>query len=527
MLRHLATCEHLPSREYWCYDHKCVERFDDLKCKNCTGHPSRRRRMLSRAKTFFSSLGHKSRRAPDLPLDLDYVIMPAPPSYQASQHQSHQALNLDPPEKPELPSSAEILEIDSVEVDHVVNPQDLFLPELESVPMQSSMQWQPSPFVSPLGYDFSTTVPAYESLSASRPASLGLSQAPQQIQPAPSPVPTSTRSSSVRSTTSTMSNISAISTAYSQWSAPSIASSGMETNYTSLSMDMIDSVCVPQSDDLESRVVKRSWDPLDTISELPADVGLHELSTGGDFGDLDNPFFGLDLNTTSVGTSYSQAMSVKGNGPGPSAAQQSELYRSAIFQSETKSLVASAWDVLQEHILTSQAKIKHLQCPLAEQLGVLSSQSIARSGLASLRSVLVGLPLTSALEILSLAHVIYSFSLVVYGDDATRRSGDIFAQSLLYSNWLTNEDRVQFQEVAKAIWRPSNMNDDQLELLMRCRSYSLHPKTGNNSKGKSRATTPNYDPLISAAENFLDGMSLDVAPPPEPSLEACGKTMRR
>lgn len=519
MLLHLATCEHLPSREYWCYDHKCVERFDDMKCKRCTSHPSRRRRMLSRAKTFFSALGHKSKRGPDLPLVLDDAIMPAPPSYQASQHQSHQALNLDLPEKPELPSSTEILEIDSTEVDPVVNPQDLYLPELESVPLQSSMQWQPTPFVSTLGYDFSAAVPAYESLSASRPTFLGFPQAPQQIQPTLSPVPASTRSknlspsSSVRSTASTMSNISAISTSYSLWSAPSIASSGMETNYTSLSVDMIDPIDVPLNDDFENRIAKRSRDTLDTISELPADMGLHELSTG-DFVDFRNPFSDFDLNTTSVETSYPRAISVKEKGPGPSTAQQSELYRSAIFQSETKSLVASAWDALQEHILSSQAKIKHLQCPLAEQLGMQSSQTIAHRGLNSLRSILVGQPLTSPLEILSLAHVIYSFSLVVYGDGATQRSSNIFAQSLLYSAWLTEDEQAQFREVAVAIWRPSDMDDDQLNMLMPCQSYDLRTKASNDRKGKSRATTQDIkdDALISAAQNFLDGTSLNLTP---------------
>ncbi len=54
MLRHLAGCECLPSGEYWCYDHMRVERFDDLKCKRCLGHPSKRRKMLSMAKNFFT-----------------------------------------------------------------------------------------------------------------------------------------------------------------------------------------------------------------------------------------------------------------------------------------------------------------------------------------------------------------------------------------------------------------------------------------------------------------------------------------
>ncbi|CAK7234689.1 hypothetical protein SEUCBS140593_009027 [Sporothrix eucalyptigena] len=57
MLRHLITCDRLDSCEYWCYEHMRIERFDDSRCKKCLGHPSKRRKMLSMAKSFFTSLG--------------------------------------------------------------------------------------------------------------------------------------------------------------------------------------------------------------------------------------------------------------------------------------------------------------------------------------------------------------------------------------------------------------------------------------------------------------------------------------
>lgn len=467
------------------------------------------------AKTFFSTLGHKSRRGPEFPLDVDGHGLLAPPSYNESQNESHQPLDLDPPEKPELPSSTEILEIDSNEVTApvpVVNPQDLLLPELESVPMQSSMQWQPTPFLSPMGYDFSTAAPAYESLSASRPTSLGSSPAPQQVQPAPKPVPTSTRSknlspsSSVRSTTSTMSNISSISTSSSLWSAPSTAWSGMETNLTSLSMDLISPVELSQGDGFESLMNKRPLDPLDTISELPADAELYELSSG-DFYPQDS-FFAFDPNTPSIDVSYPAEFALEEKEPAPDTVQQLDPDGPAVFQSDTKSLVAAAWDALQEHILSSQVKIKHIRNPLAGQLGMLSSQTIAHKGLTSLRSILEGRPLISPLDTLSLVHVIYSFSLVVYGDDAIRRSSELFAQSLLYSAWFMPENQAQFREVATAIWRPSDMTDDQLSQLMKQQSSSLRRTFSN--KGKSRVTTESVkeDPLVSAAQTFLDGSSI-------------------
>ncbi|EPE09958.1 zinc finger protein [Ophiostoma piceae UAMH 11346] len=63
MLRHLITCDMLPDCEYWCYEHMRVERFDDSRCKKCIGHPSKRRKMLTLAKSFFTSLGHNKGKA--------------------------------------------------------------------------------------------------------------------------------------------------------------------------------------------------------------------------------------------------------------------------------------------------------------------------------------------------------------------------------------------------------------------------------------------------------------------------------
>lgn len=471
---------------------------------------------MSMAKTFFSTLGHKakSKRGPDFLPDFDDAIL-APPSYHESQ-----ALNLDPPEKPELPSSTEILEIDSTEVNSatdaplpVVNPQDLLASELECVPMQTSMQWQPTPFVSPIGSDFSTAAPAYESLSAASPSPLGPPPAPQHIHhaaPRSAPAPTRSKnlspSSSVRSTTSTMSNVSSISTSSSLWSTPSTAWSGLETNFTSISMDLISPVDVSQADVFENVMDRCPIGPLDVISELPADTELHELSTG-DF-DLHSPLFAFDATVLPTVTSYPADFSLEEEKPEPLVTQLPESGSPTMFQSETRSLVAAAWDALQEHILTSQVKTKGLQGrnPIAGQLGMLSSQTIASKGLLSLRSILDGRPLTSPLDTLCLVHVIYSFSLVVYGDDATGRSSELFAQSLLYSTWFAPEHQPQFREVATAIWRPSDMSDAQLGQLLKQQSPSLKRTFSNKGKGHATDASVKEDPLIFAAQNFLDGM---------------------
>ncbi|ERS99855.1 hypothetical protein HMPREF1624_03220 [Sporothrix schenckii ATCC 58251] len=84
MLRHLITCDRLEYCEYWCYEHMRIERFDDSRCKKCLGHPSKRRKMLSMAKSFFTSLGHNKGKAVVDQGGLDAGLSPAPSFASAS-----------------------------------------------------------------------------------------------------------------------------------------------------------------------------------------------------------------------------------------------------------------------------------------------------------------------------------------------------------------------------------------------------------------------------------------------------------
>lgn len=472
--------------------------------------------MLSVAKTFFDTLGNKTRKLPDLTPDIEESML-APPSYHESEF-----LNLDLPEKPELPSTTEILEIDSTEVTAsdapapAIDPQELILPELDCLPMHSSMQWQPTPFIPNMSYDFSIAAPAYESLSAVRPTAQSSSPIPNQGQNGLRSAPPSARSknlspsSSVRSTTSTTSNVSAISTSSSLWSAPSTAWSGMETNFTSPPIDLLNTLDYAPGDLFDDALEDCSSGPLEMISELPADIPeLHELSSG-EFG-MQGSLFDFNADLRPAGTSYPADFAVEKEEHKEPTIQAPQAESRPVLQSDTRTLAGAAWDALSEHILSSHAKIKRVQNPLANQLGMLSPQTVAQKGFTCLRGILEGRPLTSPLDTLSLVHILYSFSLVAYGDDATRsRSNQLFAQSLLYSAWFTSEDRIQFREVTKAIWQPSDLTDVQLDQLITNQSPSLRQTFSN--KGKDRATiagdgtVTSVDPLISTAQTFLDGM---------------------
>ena len=246
-------------------------------------------------------------------------------------------------------------------------------------------------------------------------------------------------------------------------------------------------------------------DPLGMLPELPeleADMPvMPELSSGD--------FFSFDTDLTKL--SYPDDFVLEEENTEMPAVHPTEAQGSDPVQSETKSLVASAWDALQEHIVSSADKIQHIQNnPLADQLKLLSAKTIAQRGFSSLRGILESRPSVSALDTLCLVHVIYSFALVVYGDDAARRSSDFYTQSLLYSTWFTPENQSLYQQVVQAIWQPSGMAFEQVEPLKA--AQGLQAGWPHSVKGKERATRPSAsttdspDPLVTTALHFLDGM---------------------
>ncbi|KAL8385933.1 hypothetical protein RB599_007678 [Gaeumannomyces hyphopodioides] len=261
MLRHLASCDHLGTCEYWCYEHMRVERFDDAKSsKRCLSQPSsKRRKMIVMAKSFFSSLGHKGRRGgvPGTLSDSDFDV-----GGSQSLISVNDLPDVDPLAGAEL-SGTEILEIDSTEVispshplaqdpapsirahapleqagqPNVVNPQALSLPELESsTGMEvddSFMNWQPSDITAvpdnavcpgllhhPVDWLDAGGVSPLGSPAQHPPLQVnthGLPQYRKMVRPRPNPAPPTSRSkdlspsSSVRSTTSTTSTTSTVS----------------------------------------------------------------------------------------------------------------------------------------------------------------------------------------------------------------------------------------------------------------------------------------------------------------------------
>ncbi|KAK0641579.1 hypothetical protein B0T16DRAFT_448994 [Cercophora newfieldiana] len=513
MLRHLAGCRYLASGEYWCYYHNRVERFDDLKCKRCIGHPSKRKKMLFMAKSFFHSLGHKSKKNPVFGYDDDdSSLLQPPPSYDSLDIPLGHATEL---------SSNEIVEIDSREVitpllDSGINPQALLvpsLPELDSA-MQSvdpfTMQWPPStsfPYdLDDCGSRVAGVKPALQVTTHGLPPRRHA--APR---PAPREVPSVPRSkglspsSSVRSTASTdttastNSNVSSLLSPSSNWSGIWSVPSGLNTSLTS-----------PIEALPEDPWANAEWDPHTFCSELPADF---PISKPAETLQLD-PIVSFQP-AQPVDVLFGSELRMSEDLMGLTDMEEPELGEDNCC-SETKSVVGSAWDALQEHLLSSTLKIQDIhENHLAGQLKPMSPKTIAASGLRTLRTLLDGGQPSSAIDTLCFVHLMYAFSLAVHEKGASRNLKPFFLQSLSYVHSLPPNDRRAYTQLAIRIWQPADIEQAVLSDYF---SAAPTPSLSRSSslKGKEREVH-SADSLLSAARDFLDELEMSLVTEQAPS----------
>ncbi|KAK3898448.1 hypothetical protein C8A05DRAFT_37958 [Staphylotrichum tortipilum] len=554
MLKHLAGCRYLASGEYWCYDHMRVERFDDLKCKRCLGHPSKRRKILGMAKNFFHSLGHhKSKKAqgPDAFDHDDDVMMPPPPSYDS--------LNIRAVDSnaTELPST-EIVEIDSMELPllqptpltvpmpmpmpmslpspmpaptDVINPQALLmpaLPELDSTMLSSEayISWQPmpgipQPFPMMAEDDGSMRAPGARPILQLSTAGLqGRRQAPRPVaRPAPV-IPRSkglSPSSSVRSTASTDTNASTVSNGSSiispasNWSGAWSMASGLNTSLTSPVDGVVaDDMFADALNDCSNDFCPDSLH--DFFSELPADFPI--LNDACDM--ATDPLLGYDTSLP-VNLTYAPEITLTDE-----AAQtveiplaEAEVEQTNTCCSETKSLVSAAWDALQEHIVSSMVKIRDQKDnSLVNQLSSMSIQTVATTGLRTLRALINGQQPSSAGDALCLIHLVYAFSLVLHEQEAPDHFGSLFLQSLGYVNGLPSNDRELYRQLVMSIWQPPDLSQADVSnhfAILSGTTIGLSP----DPKGKAPQTFNGQfgqggDSLLAAARDFLDELEISL-----------------
>lgn len=527
MLRHLAGCDYLSLGEYWCYDHMRVERFDDVKCKRCLGHPSKRRKMMSMAKTFFHSFGHKSKKGSGLEPDhrRDSLSLALPPSYDSLAQRSH----------PTELSATEIVEIDSTEitmpspldavVDGAIDPQALLVPELDSMAPSTApfAQWQAvEDIMAPIA---SQAEGGDMPIPADKPylqADTSALQATRKLaRPIPRLVPAVPRSkilspsSSVRSNASTNSNLSTLSNVSSigsSWSGAWSAASDLNTSLTSPDEPMdpdsfwsnnpFATSCDPNAGSLLDL-------PHDFCSELPADVPSEVTEDR-----LPDPMLLSYTGMPSVGLSYEPNLELAGDPMDTTVGLVSPpaTGESNICCSPTKSLVSSAWDSLKAHLETSMVKIREIQGNrLADQLRGRSTHSIATSGLRTLRAFLNGNTSVPAVDMLCFIHLIYALSFAIHDQDASPTLKNIFLQSLSYTVHLPLSEQNLYNQLTFEIWEPADLTRDHLNNYFSLDQSGSSLSRSWSLKGKDRETAACHpdvgrtNTLLTVAYNFLDG----------------------
>ena len=186
-----------------------------------------------------------------------------------------------------------------------------------------------------------------------------------------------------------------------------------------------------------------------------------------------------------------------------SGVDESELGESNECCSETKSVVGSAWDALQEHLLSSTLKIQEIHGNhLADQLKPMTPKTIATLGLHTLRVLLDGGQSSSAIDTLCFVHLMYACSLAVHEKGASRKLKQFFLQSLSYAHSLPPSDQSPYVQLACCIWQPADIDPANMSSYLAI-AASKPLSRSSSLKGKDREG--HADALLGAARDFLDG----------------------
>ncbi|EHK20406.1 uncharacterized protein TRIVIDRAFT_68807 [Trichoderma virens Gv29-8] len=587
MLQHLYSCDHLAGGEYWCYDCEKPEQLSDVKCRRCLGHPSKRRKIMTMAKSFFSSLGHKP-KSHSLALVASMGMglgagdgggsggEDEPPSYDSV------LFTPPPPQQAEL-FSTEIHEIGSSEVLLPTIPE--CETETEPIPAPGMIPCLPPstfPISPPGSHPGTVPLPSMDEqfmVHNWRPSP----PSPQTVAPQSLMKPSTARlvdrptlqvnthldqyrgqgrrrskvlapSSSVRSTSSTDSTDSTDSTAsynispMSGWSNGWTKTSGFESALTSPDDLISPQSLLPAGPFSSTTTTTNTADgttstrpiPFSNLefenmvanscpSELPADIPMFDdlsntmdpQKTQASMG-LDQAAFSFNADipfqlplAPQMPSTNSVDLSLAPPPPPPPPAQQqttsnieSSLMRdanSSRLTTTTQSLARSVQDALRMHVAESRSKLDTInENSLLMQLNQMPLSSVAAIGLETMTDILEGRQASSPLNLVCFLHVVFSLSLVIHEQDASKHSAALFKQALLYSDWFSDDDKIPFIEVVYTLWKPSQVNDDEIIALLKSRPPI---PSASMSKGKQPERFPQglrSDPLILIAAYFLD-----------------------
>ncbi|RFN46575.1 hypothetical protein FIE12Z_9200 [Fusarium flagelliforme] len=563
MLQHLYSCSWLSTSEYWCYDCGKSERFNDSKCKRCLGHPSRRRKILSMAKSFFNSLGHKSKHSTlqdfdlDIDLDLNLSDTEAPPSYDLAVV----------PNELELPSN----EI------HEIGSSGLALHPIIENEQENEAEADPAPMPTP----YMSSLPTHNQALPNHPAELESDAAPEESldfmvppgtihpvslidtgynvalarpalqlhttgleefrreqkrrskgQVAPSTSVRSTASTNSTSSTNTTDttfskesyNISPISTYSDQWASVPVFDSDFNSSENGFGSPggllRTNSFAISRK-----APAAKGWGSLDEKADLSYDSHPHDFPTdfpvlgalpsGNTFHDplaLDQPIFTLNDSSLPTDFDLESNLALANNNACMPSSMTSTLPHPTVNSYNAQSLIGTIWSTLRLHIANSMSKLDHVtKNPLITQLKSLTSETIAVKGLDVLVDIIEGRQPSVLLDTLCFVHMGYCFSFIIHEHDAANRSAELFGQAMSYSSLFSREDRQFYIQIVKAIWKPANMTDAGVVSILRAKA-SASVSRSPSIKGKEHRFAATHrsdaDSLVSVAKYFLDQLEL-------------------
>ncbi|KAF5682467.1 hypothetical protein FDENT_7639 [Fusarium denticulatum] len=535
MLQHLYSCSWLSTSEYWCYECGKSERFNDSKCKRCLGHPSRRKKILSMAKSFFNSLGHKPKSSAleDLDLDSDIGETEAPPSYDLAVAPSE--LELPTNEIHEIGSSGIVLQPileneNENENEAEISPAPMLTPYTSSLPTQHQAQTLPAhpaelesdatlsdplDFMLPPG----TVVPVNLidpgcSITSVRPTlqlhTEGLEEYRREQK--------RRSKGQVAPSTSRKLQYLPISSFSDQWASAPVFDSDftstengfgspgglLRTNSFAISHK---APAAKGWNSLENEAVM-SYDSQPT--ELPTNIHMLDAlpATKSDTTNLNQPVFALndsflsstfdlDANIALIDNNVTMPPSLHPIPPQPKA----ESYHNP------RSLIGTAWSTLQMHVADSLTKLHHItKNHLVIQLRNLTAPVIATKGLETLMDIIEGRQPTVPIDVLCFVHLVYCFSLIVHEQDAANRSSDLFVQAMSYSALFSRQDRQLYIQIVETLWKPADMSNADLVNLVRAKTSSMSRSPGSKGKGieSGNIISASVDSLAFLAMYFLD-----------------------
>ncbi|KHN95997.1 uncharacterized protein MAM_06102 [Metarhizium album ARSEF 1941] len=543
LLQHLYDCKYLEHGKYWCYDCGRVETFHDInKCRR--SHPSKRKRLISVAKSFLSSLGRPKTPTPSL-LDLEVEDNPysyvypvedecsigAHPGFELQSNEIHEIASSEVtlPTIPEDRQQDHLSRSSSAPSTYTAHTQPLSIHSRKSMAESSyraylNRSWSPHvETVSPadLVKPDSVNAAAKPALQLNTRAAFDISQAQSRrrtshLQPTSSVRSTSstTSTNSTNSTNSTSSTASYTISPTSVWSGSWGIGTCIESNLTSPADDVPNSDDVlpcshplpphPHADDVNMAFSKFA-------DESTGSMGLTELSA-----DVPTVLHLMDAKQSTASTvdppvlSSTEILQPESFRSESQQPQQliDDLKRRNKGQASPHELVHSARDTWDLHVSDSQAKLRQLRRPgenhVASNFCGMTANFVAFTGLKTMSDMLRGKQPQSPSDVLCFLHIAYSLCFVIHGQDATRWSTEFFNQAAIYCSWMTLENRFAYWQVLDFLWTPGDMTgEDFTSIQQRCLSRPSSTANARNNKEPAYHNSVS-DPLLFISQYFLD-----------------------